>query len=637
MAVVEATTSPPENERRTLDPVPQVDADVPPVAIAGLLLCARPHLTSLGFPAPGATEILAKTGAGRSRAYEIKDALDAQLPSLVRPVGRPAGSAAPVVAESAAASIAAQVRDFLMDHPGCVSGGPKRHHYSADFRCFVLELRAKHAVLELGAFAQAAGVPRPSIEGWLADPEPPMPERRPAWDPDPARGLRVETVLLAWRTWQGSFSAFVEHLRNNLLIPYGHTLIASILAAHGQRRPKRRPGRSPDEKALRGAFDTFFAGAQWEADGTTLGVRINDRVYCFSVELEVDAHSAAVVGASLREAEDSTGVIAAFRDGVLTTGAPPLAQLLDNKPANHCPEVIKALGDTLCIPITPGRPQNDAHVEGAFGLFKSVAPDLVVSALTGRDLAAAIVCLVVTTWARATNHRPRKDRGGRSRVQLYQEKPTAEEVVAAKKALEERLRRQELARKTLEARTNPVLRALLDAAFDKLGLADETGNVRNAIARYPRDAVLAGIATFEGKRKVGTLPESAGARYLLGIVRNITQRDEGLAISVALLRARLDARDAILLGFAVVRDQILEQNAGPASIVDQLVKVALATESRLERIFFLDAAADVIRTQPDPRPIFEHAARRVHTTFRIPHADRLDASRFLADRVVPLA
>ena len=616
-----------------MESAPQDDTEVPPVAIAGLLLCARLQLIRLGFSAPGAAEILEKTGAGRSRAYEIKEAIAAQLASLVRPVGRPPGPAVAVVAEPAPASFsfAAQVRDFVMDHPGCVGGGPKRRRYSDDFRCFVLELRAKNAGLDLGAFAQEVGVPRPTIEAWLADPEP------PAWDPDPARGPRVESVLLAWQSWQGSFSAFVEHVGTNLYIPYRHTLIASILAAHGQRRPKRRPGRSPDEKALRGAFDTFFGGAQWEADGSTLGVRVNDRVYCFNLELEVDAHTASVVGASLRDTEDSTAVIAAFRDGVLTTGAPPLAQLLDNKPANHCPDVIAALGDTLCIPITPGRPQNDAHVEGAFGMFKSVAPDLVVSALTGRDLAAAIVCLVVTTWARATNHRPRKDRGGRSRVQLYQEKPTPEEVAAAKKALEDRLRRQELARKTLEARTNPELRALLDAAFERLRLTDDTGNLRDAIARYPRDAVIAGIATFEGKRNAGTLPESADARYLLGIVRNIAQRDEGRAIAEALLRARLDMRDRILLGFVAVRDQILEMKTEPASTADQLVKVALATESQIARLFFLGAAADLIRAQPEPRPLFEHATRRVHSTFRITHAARLDASRFLADRVVPLA
>lgn len=426
-------------------------------------------------------------------------------------------------------------------------------------------------------------------------------------------------------------------MRTELRIPYGHTLIASILAAHGQRRPKRRPGRSPDEKALRGAFDTFFAGAQWEADGSTLGVRINDRVYCFNLELEVDAHTTAVVGASLRDEEDSTAVIAAFRDGIMTTGAPPLAQLLDNKPANQCHEVLEALGDTLRIPITPGRPQNDAHVEGTFGLFKSAAPDLVVSARTGRELAAAIACLVVTTWARATNHRPRKDRGGRSRVQLYREKPTPEEVHAAKKALVERLRKQELARKTREARTNPVVRAMLDEAFDKLGLVDEVGSVKDAIARYPLNAVLAGIATFEGKRTAGTLPETARARYLLGIVRNIAQRDEGLAIARALLQARLDARDRVLQGFVAARDQLLEENPDQTAAIDALIRAALATVSHVERIFFLAAAAEIIREQPAPQALLERAARRIHTTFRVTHADRLDAFRFLAEHGVPLS
>jgi len=621
-----------------MTPVPQNAPDVPPLApaaVAGLLLAGRPHLVRLGLATPTPSEILDRTGARRTRAYELKDALESLLPALVRPVGRPA--APPPSVEPAPASITTEVLAFVMDHPGSVSGGPTRRRYSDDFRCFLLELRARHADLDVASFAAAATVPRPTLEQWLADPEAPSPSSRPACDPDPARGPRVESILCAWQSWQGSFMAFVDHVGSHLHIPYRHTLVAAILAAHGARRPKRRPGRSPDEKATRDAFHTFFAGAQWEADGTPLAIRINDTCYCFNLELDLDAHTAALVGASVCDQEDSTAVIAAFHDGVTTTGAAPLAQLLDNRPSNHCPDVLDALGDTLCIPTTPGRPQSDAHVEGAFGLFKSTAPDLVVTATTGRELAAAIITLVVATWARAVNHRPRQDRGGRSRVDLYQDRPSPAEVDAARMALEERLRLQELARRTLAARTNPTIRAMLDQAFARLALDDPDGNVRDAIARYPLDAVLAGIAVFEGKRAAHTLPDTAGARYLLGIVRNIAERDEGLAITQALMRARLEAHDLILLGLDASRHRIVADAADLAHAVDGLVREALATDRHLDRLFFLAAAADVIRQQHDPRPLYDSATRRIHTTFRIPHAERLDASRFLATRVVPLA
>ena len=39
-------------------------------------------------------------------------------------------------------------------------------------------------------------------------------------------------------------------------------MIGNILLAHGVRPRQQRPGRSPDEQALRGAFETFFANAR---------------------------------------------------------------------------------------------------------------------------------------------------------------------------------------------------------------------------------------------------------------------------------------------------------------------------------------------------------------------------------------
>ena len=62
---------------------------VSPLLITALLLAARRHLCRLRLPHPTARQIFEATGATHSRAYELKDALLALLPTLERPVGRP--------------------------------------------------------------------------------------------------------------------------------------------------------------------------------------------------------------------------------------------------------------------------------------------------------------------------------------------------------------------------------------------------------------------------------------------------------------------------------------------------------------------------------------------------------------------
>src|SRR5690606_19548488 len=190
----------------------------------------------------------------------------------------------------------------------------------------------------------------------------------PTTEPD-ARKSHIAVVLAQWSAWKGDFGSFCEHVRQHHRVPFGRSLIASILFAHGQRTPQRRPGRSRDEEALRGTFETFFPGAQWVGDGKTLEVIVDGEVLHQNIELVVDASSDAAVGIDVRDEEDSWAVVAAFEDGVRTTAERPLALLLDNKPCNHTEDVDEALGDTMRLRSTLGRAQNKAHVEGAFGLF----------------------------------------------------------------------------------------------------------------------------------------------------------------------------------------------------------------------------------------------------------------------------
>jgi len=49
--------------------------------------------------------------------------------------------------------------------------------------------------------------------------------------------VHIETVLAEWKTWGGSFAGFCAHLKADCLVPYGSTLVSSILSSRGLRTP----------------------------------------------------------------------------------------------------------------------------------------------------------------------------------------------------------------------------------------------------------------------------------------------------------------------------------------------------------------------------------------------------------------
>lgn len=494
---------------------------------AGLLLCARGLAEPLGLVMRSVAEILTNAAATRSRAYEIAGAISDLLPSLTRGPGRPKLER-DVPEASEALELCGEMLRFVMSHPGCVHTGAERARYGEQFRLFVLELRDRHQDMALSAFADAIHVPLGTIEDWRRAPAPDVTEHAPEAPPEQdGKHAQMETVLVAYRAWSGDFTSFCEHVRREHQLEIGKTMIASILFQSGERRPARRAGRSRDEHALRSAFETFFPGAQWVADGKQLEILIDGEVFRVNLELAVDAASGAAVGIAIRDEEDSQAVLDALKSGVETTDALPLALLLDNRPSNHTPEVDAALGDAMRMRATPERPQNKAHVEGAFGLFAQKVPPIDIDTRDPRALARALARLVSLTFFRALNRAPRRDREGKTRVDLYAQRVTPEERSAAANALRERLRKLELARQTRAARLDPAVCALLDDAFARLALLDcrrprdPERHVRDVIACYPRDAIVDAIGIFGGKRERGTLPDGVDARYLLGIAKNV--------------------------------------------------------------------------------------------------------------------
>ncbi len=514
--------------------------------IAGLLLTVRPYLPQCGLRAPSTQEMLQATGAGRTRAYQLAKQIQDSLAELSRPAGRPSKPPQSPPANSECETLCRKVRDYVMDHPGCVSSGGQRREYSDDFRRFIVKQRQQSPTLSIAVFAEACGLPKATVAEWLCkverdsalptvpsgpasatEVESETPTQVEASQTQQLRHVYVQTILQAWSTWHGSFQAFCAHVATEHRLPCGQTFISSVLENHGERIPRRRPGRSPDEKAWRDAFTTYFPSAQWVDDGMQVPITLDGVTYTFNLELHVDASSGALVGMVLSDEEDSQAVIDAFYDGVKATGTPPLSLLLDNRESNHTSNVEDALGEqTRKIRATIGRPQNKGHVEGAFGLFRQTAPHLAFAAAQSRELARQVLQAIIQVWARTLNYKPRRTKGGLSRIQLYQQDPpTPEQVQAARQALDQLARRQQLAFETREARQDAAKCQLLSEQFERLQLSDPTGHLLSSIARYPWDDIIEGISIFEGKRQNGTLPSDltadAQSRYLLGIVRNV--------------------------------------------------------------------------------------------------------------------
>lgn len=609
---------------------------VQPSFAAGLALVALDLFTARGLPGPTATALISALGSSRTRAYAAKERLLEQLPALAPTTGRPAAEPAPTSPD--VLHVAAEVVDFLMRHPGCVHRGDRRTRYSDAFSAFAVALAERHAELSLDALATALQVPESTLEDWRRQAVPPASEPDEAPALDGLTEARVATVVAAWRSWSGDFVPFCTHVQRDLRLPFGRDLIRRILFATGVRIPRRRRGRSPDEEALRRQFRTFFPGCQWVGDGTPLAVEIEGERHSFNLELMVDADSGAFTGMSIRDTEDAAAVVEAFEDGVATTGKPPTVLLLDNRPSNHTEAVVEALGDTVKLAATPARPQNKAHAEGAFGLFSQTAPELRVPSRDPRQLARSVLALVILTWARTLNHRPRSDRGDKSRVQLYnQSAPTQEQIDAARQHLDALLERQERARRTREARLDPDLRALLDAAFARLGLDDPERRFRDAIIRYPADAIVAGVAIFEGKRKAGTLPEGVDARYLLGIVRNVSDEEEGFDIASALFDRRVELRDLALVRLQRERNHIAQRDKDVLSLLASLVDQATTADRFVDRDFWLRAVADLIREESDQRRLFLVAARRIQARHALDKRQRDAVVRRLAALLIPIA
>lgn len=135
------------------------------------------------------------------------------------------------------------------------------------------------------------------------------------------------------------------------------------------------------------------------------------------------------------------------------------------------------------------------------------------------------------------------------------------------------------------------------------------------------------------------------------IVKNVDAQTEGEHLARGLYELRIEARDRMLLYELSIeaRDGMLASMVGARdaaladadihNVIAACVDRALATGSQLQRTFWLDSLADVLRprSEDERKTLFLAASRRIEATFAVTRRERHDAVRVLAERIVTIA
>ncbi len=636
----------------------------PPSVVGAVLLAARvlaPHRELWPLTVE---ETLALVGAGKSQAYEVLGRLWKPLASLLGRPGRP--SLPPE--RSAWETVGPAYIRFLTHHPGAVCAQGERCTYNDGVRRFVVGLTAPGQpgeTLSANDLARGLDIPLGTLKGWLFPRKPSKPattgeadlaggpggpalaaEETPNWEgcdpsaeapevaagsddalPEPAsapedppvsetiRDIHLRLIAALWPTWKGTFEGFCQILHREHRIPFGNTFIAHFLEGAGLRsRRPRPPAQAPWSHQT---FRTLFPGAQWLGDGTSIAVHWEDRVFVFNVEAILDSASNALLGFHVSDAEDEETLLLAYRAALETAGAAPLSFTLDNRPSNHTPAIQEAVEGTV-LRATLGRGQAKAALEGAFGLFQQSMPPFILTGQDPRGMARSALQLVFLAWARGRNGRPRRRLDGRTPAEAYtQSSPTQEETQRAVDYIRQLQRREEQARRTREARRDPIRLQLLDQGLAELGIPDPGRRLAVALAGYAPEAIVRGLATFQAKKALGTLPAGADpGRYLGGIIRNLSTKMELDQIAGHLLEQRIRLRDITLEPLhrkaARLRAE-LHPNLLPQAYVDQALETAPSIDFR----FWARVAAEALSSlSPEVRKAqYRHLCRRIAASF----------------------
>jgi hypothetical protein len=608
-----------------------------------------------------ASELCKRLGVTRSYAYEQRDRLRSSLER--DPTTRPCETCGDHERAVRRHAITIAVLEYRVAHPGAWVEG-RRTVYSDGLRKLVVSLAEANADLEQAELADACRIPLATFKQWRAQ-APMNPNAAPATprdanaqsanpnaasaapcdanaqsaNPNAASAaprdanaqsanpnadtdattaaptmfsLEMLRIIREYERWDGSLPAFVDHLRE-IGLRWGREHVTQLLHLAAARALLRRP---PPKPSTRGSSFRPPPGVQWTSDGKQVSVVIDGRTLEVAWQPMVDVGSTAIVGAAVRANEDTPGVVAAFDEGVATTGDVPRALLVDNKAPNKSEALRAALPDeTLLMHATPARPPNKAVVEGMFGLF---AQDLVGSVIavvdtsTPAQIALAVAGAVTRAYATGRNHRPRR-KDGKTPYELYRDRDRSPEAIAAAvkilRAIKDRID-QRAAREA--AGRDPRVLAAFEDACTRFGFEDD-GDLRVSLNRIGIESIEQAIAIYATKLRAGSLPVDAdNLRYFMGIARHC-QGDRELLYFEQELVAQLERR-------AQITHAYLERRAAEFAHLD--------VASRMRAIVDEILAAS-------PAPATQHFWRRclIAVSEVVPVERRADVRRTVCERI----
>jgi hypothetical protein len=572
-----------------------------------------------------ATEVCTRLDVSRSYAYAQRARL---ATSLERDPRAPACTTCrdrDRVLRRNAVTIA--VLEYRATHPGAwVDGG--RTVYSDGLRAFVVSLVETNVDLEQAEFADACRIPIATLKQWRAqatsvkpagaaspvdDIATPKGESTSTTTP-PTAGFSREMlrIIREYERWEGTLPAFVEHLRD-LGIHWGREHVTQLLHLAAARALLRRP--PPPVSSPRGSSFRPPPGVQWTTDGKQLKVIVDGTTFDITWQPMVDVGSTATVGEAVRANEDTAGVVAAFDEGVATTGDPPCALLVDNKACNTDEALRDQIpDDTLLVHATRARPQNKSVIEGKFGLFaQDLGPVVgVVDTSSPLQIALAVAEAATRGYAAGRNHRPRR-KDGKTPYELYRDRDrTPETIAAAVKVLREIKDRIDQREAREAAGRDPRVLAAFELACTRFGFHDE-GNARAGLRCLGIASIEEAIAIYAAKLTAGSLPVDAdNLRYFMGIAHNCQTVRESLVFEEELV--------AQLLRRGEIAQAWLERQA--------------ASYSELEPALHLDAIVDEILS-PQIAPIVHHfwRTRLIAAATTVPSERRPTVRRAVCERV----
>ncbi len=469
-------------------------------------------------------EICRQLGANRTSVYEQLQRLLASLGQLAqaRP-GRPTVDTAPEPEpELAALRLTVEVLEFRLRHPGALIEHQRCRSYADAFRRFILQ---HHDPWQgtLMAFAQAVRVPIDTLRDWIAndraDDLQPKIKQRPSV---PASASQLTRLIVdEWMRWIGPARPFITHAAQCFKLSHAQVQrllkILGIISARTQRKAPR----------WRGATQMLTPGTLLVTDGKWLTVQLTDteQTLYFNWQGIVDQTTGCDTAAVVTPQEDAHAVQKAFDSSVrFLGGRVPDALLHDNRPCyddEKLRQTLKRYGTDM-IPATPGRAQNKAVLEGAFGLFQQRVGTLRLDDTDDDTLIRSAVEEMVRVYTAATNHVPRIELDGRSRLQALQEAcPTAEQRRRDEQFLAQ-LKADHPKPRSREPR--PESLKLIEHVFERFDLAkhDPKGELRRFLATFSATAIRRAAAVLAAK--IDRLDPRYVHRYLTQVVR--TQQDE---------------------------------------------------------------------------------------------------------------